>query len=747
MTRPRTAHPKRVSSPDLLPLAVRAYAVPPADSEPQATRKRRASSPQRPNLVLVFDTETTVDRAQRLLFGSWRVYRRETCIDEGLIVADDLAPEQLAVLREYVGMHHADTVERTVVPLRLLTRSQFLDQVFWKVAYKARGLVVGFNLPFDLARLGVDWGEARSHYYAGGFSLPLWTYERDGQHSENRHRPRVAIKSLDSKRALIGFTRRQKPDRVDLIPEGATDGEPDPTYVFPGQFLDLRTLAFALTNQSYSLAAACKAFAVEHGKQRVTEHGVITETYIDYNRRDVLATWELFLKLSAEFQRHPIDLAITHTYSPASIGKAYLQAMGITPVLERQPDFPPDVLGYAMAAYYGGRAECRIRKVPVPVVYLDFVSMYPTVCTLMHLWDLLIAERIEVEDATQAVQQLLASVSVAGCFAQEFWRGLVGLVQIVPEGGILPTRASYAGKGSWQIGVNPLTSREPLWYTIADVVASTLLTGKPPRILRALRFIPHGQLDGLQPVLLRGQVPVDPRTTDFFRMVIEERKRSKLRSDLSPEERKRLDAFLKVLANSASYGIFVEMNRRRLASREKAPVVVHGVWDAPYTAEVTAPEDPGSYCFPPFAACIAGAARLMLALLERVVTDAGGAYAFCDTDSMAIVSTEECGLVLCPGGEQCLPGGREAIRALSWMEVEQIRQRFAALSPYDQEAIPGSVLKIEDENLDPSTHAQRQLWCYAISAKRYSLFNLTTDGLPLLRKWSEHGLGHLLSPT
>jgi hypothetical protein len=59
---------------------------------------------------------------------------------------------------------------------------------------------------------------------------------------------------------------------------------------------------------------------------------------------------------------------------------------GIVPPLERQPDFPPAVLGYAMAAYYGGRAECRVRRTPMPVVYVDYVSMYATVNALMGLW-------------------------------------------------------------------------------------------------------------------------------------------------------------------------------------------------------------------------------------------------------------------------------------------------------------------------------------------------------------------------
>ena len=73
--------------------------------------------------------------------------------------------------------------------------------------------------------------------------------------------------------------------------------------------------------------------------------------------------------------------------------------------------------------------------------------------------------------------------------------------------------------------------------------------------------------------------------------------------------------------------------------------------------------------------------------------------------------------------------------------------------------MPGSILKIEDDNYDPKTRKQRQVWCLAISAKRYSLFVRDRNGEPeLLRPgvnipedsavgWSEHGLGHLLNPT
>jgi hypothetical protein len=167
------------------------------------------------------------------------------------------------------------------------------------------------------------------------------------------------------------------------------------------------------------------------------------------------------------------------------------------------------------------------------------------------------------------------------------------------------------------------------------------------------------------------------------------------------------------------------------------------------------PEIPGKYYFPPLASLITGGARLMLALLEKCIVDQGGTYAMEDTDSMAIVATERGGLISCPGGSSSL-GKTAAIIALSWKQVEEIRKRFASLNPYDQKAILGSILKIEDDNFDPKTGKQRQLYCFAISAKRYALFFKGKRGVPeLFRKgvnnpvdrWSEHGLGHLLNPT
>jgi hypothetical protein len=692
-----------------------------------------------PNGILVFDTETTIDRTQSLTFGAYRLYTGPLdalhLVDEGLFYADDLPttdPKGMAELRRYVATHDSARGHDWRQPLRLLSREEFVESVFFGSAYRGRDRIVGFNLPFDLSRLAVEVGEARSEA-RGGFSLIL-SRGRNG-HRERKHRPRVTIRQLDSKRAFISFTKPLRPDRVDRIPEESLDFEADDHYVWRGRFLDLKTLAFALTAESHSLQSACEAFGLL-GKDSVEGHGVITESYIDYCRQDVAATTELYKALMAEFNRHPIALAPERAYSSASIAKAYLAAMGVQPFLERQPDFSPEALGIAMCSFYGGRAECRIRRLSVPVALVDFTSMYPSVGALMNLRRFHTAARIDVEEATEEVAQLLSRVSLEGSFDRDFWPGLVGFALVVPDGDILPVRAAYDGV-TYGIGVNPVFSDEPLWYSIPDLVASVLLTDKVPRVLRAIRLVAVGRLESLQRALLRGAIEMNPSRSDVFVAMVEERQRIKQRTDLPSNERDRLSDSTKIVANSGSYGIFSEFNPADLGAGKSELVTVYGRKEA-FKDRVTAPEEPGSYCFPPIAACITGAARLMLSMLECCVTDHGGSWAFCDTDSMAIVADEASGTIACPGGEETGLHAESSIRALSLDEVDAIRQRFNCLSPYDPEIVP-DLLKLEEVAT-----------CFAVSAKRYSLFHLE-NGMPVLLSGehgvSEHGLGQLLNPV
>lgn len=535
---------------DHLPLAVRAWARPTPATENNApgtrkrTRKRKRS--RVPEYALVFDTETTTDAAQQLNFGCWRYCRRITdpsgesrlvCVQEGLFYADDLPERDRAghrVLTEYVESdRHRPTDVDLEVPdadryLRLRSLSEFLEDRLWTVLYKIRGLIVCFNTPFDISRLAwrvgtTTWHHRRKHNnegsvsdqtpdkrrrnrFAGGFSFTLWRYLAAGGPAENRYRPRVVIKSLDSKRALKGLGSPAFVDEEDLVPDDDPDGEPDEEYRFHGHLLDLRTLAFALTDKGHSLESACDIFDVPYTKRDVT-HGRIDPDYVTYCREDTHATQRLCDATVREFLRHPVDLPATAAFSPATIGRAYLEKMRVAPVLERQPDFDLKVLGWSMAAYYGGRAEARVRRVPVPVVYCDFLSMYPTVCSLVGIWGLLTADKIDADtDATDQVQQFLDSITLDDCFDPATWDQLRGIACIQPDGDIVPVRAAYQGR-EFQIGINPLRSAETMWYPIADLVAAKLLShnATAPTVLGALQHELERDRSGRAPVEL-----VDP---------------------------------------------------------------------------------------------------------------------------------------------------------------------------------------------------------------------------------------------
>jgi len=488
-------------------------------------------------------------------------------------------------------------------------------------------------------------------------------------------------------------------------------------------------------------------------EKREVEYGSVNEESITYCREDVHATQLLYEQVLNEYARHPIALQATQAFSPASIGKAYLQGMGIRPRLELQPRFSRKQLGIGMSAFYGGRTECKIRHVLVPVVYTDLLSAYTTVNSLMNLWPLVIAQRVVLKSATREIRQLVAKIELKDCLVPPRWLDFAALVQIQPQGDVLPVRGRYE-KTSYNIGSNPLWCDEPLWYPLPDVIASKLITGKTPKILQALKLEPVGVQPGLRPIKLRGEVEIDPRE-NLFKTVIEQRH---ARSDKNDDT----GQFLKTLANAASYGIYAEMIRTESEKQTERVLVCDGTGE-PYEANERNPERPGRYFFSPMAAVITAGNRLLLAITERLVTDAGGTWAMCDTDSMAIVATEHGGTIQYTDHT----GTDRTIPALTWKKVEEIRDRMKSLNPYGGKAGAASILELENENFTDKTRAERrQLYCYATSSKRYCLYNLDQHGHPQMRlatepdrhpeeearaatvrKRSDHGLGYLINPT
>jgi hypothetical protein len=617
-----------------------------------------------------------------------------------------------------------------------MTRRAFVNDRLWK-AVEQGSLIAGFNLPFDLSRLAVDARKPKPTMFAGGFTQPLFEWQdRHGVYRPNGYRPWFRYKPIDRNRALMGWTGYRGPTGPAIHrPEGL------------GPLLDLKALTFALTGQGHSLDGAARRFGLPIAKQGVEEHGTITPRYVGYGRQDVAVTWHLLEALRAEWDRHPITVSPNRALSPTAMAKGYLRAMGVAPPVSKTSEVTAIDLGPWMNGYYGGRTEVRIRRVPVPVVYLDFLSMYPTVNVLLGLWPMVTAATLRVQDATTRIRELVQSVTLEQCFDPTFWSTMCFIARINPEGDVLPIRGFYDEASVVPtIGVNTVQSPDQdLWIPGPDLVASILLSGHVPHVLEARALVGEGQQEGLQPTRLRGRVPIDPTTDDFYQRLIEVR--NQIRRGMTPEsgeEADRLQEALKVVANVTAYGVAAQLDRPVIPGREHEPVTVYGIGGI-FASTTNAHEEPGEYFFPPFATLITAGARLMLAMLERLVTDAGGQTAFGDTDSGAIVATEHGGFVPCPGGPLRGPDGTPGIQALTWGQVRGFVDAFTALNPYDREAVPGSILKIESVNFSDGG-AQRPLWAYAISAKRYALFTRTESGDPQVVVAKEHGLGHLMNP-
>jgi hypothetical protein len=273
------------------------------------------------DFALVLDCESRTTADLTLTFGFWRFCElrddRYVCTEEGIFHDDSLSAKEFDALRRYVKSNQPETTEDGCDRMRLYSRAKFIDEVLG-MAIQAKALIVGFNLPFDLSRIAVDWGTADN----GGWSLILsqWRNPETRKIEPNIFFPRIVIKALNSKAALINSTRApmskpaKKPKRVKLWPAA--------------RFLDLRTLLWALRNKSYSLKTACKEFDVP-GKLDHKPSGRVNLEEIEYCRQDVRAPVDLLNAAKQEYDLHDVEPGPDRMFSPASVAKAYLEKLNI----------------------------------------------------------------------------------------------------------------------------------------------------------------------------------------------------------------------------------------------------------------------------------------------------------------------------------------------------------------------------------------------------------------------------------
>src|SRR5258706_23293 len=363
---------------------LRAYAVAAHNKKDHKRSSRKKNGPKWPEYALVFDTETRITADHSLTFGVYRLCELRNdnyeVTEEGVFHADDLPQKELEVLRRYIQTAISDV--RLFPPqFPLYSRTKFMQRVFRPAIRYHSALICGLNLPFDLSRLALGWERGDDDEW----SLKIMQFPNG---IENRYYPRIQITPIDSKKAFISIARPWK------WKEWKNDGE--------AHFLDLRTLMWALYNKSFSLKRACDneegPFKGQNLPQKYDHEptGRVTPEEIEYSRQDGRCTVALLNAAKREFDSHPISLKPWSAYSPASVAKSYLDAMGIIRPSEKF-DISNDVLGVAMQSYYGGRSETRIRCTEVPVVPVDFTSEYQTCCALRGLFDVLTEKRVTFE--------------------------------------------------------------------------------------------------------------------------------------------------------------------------------------------------------------------------------------------------------------------------------------------------------------------------------------------------------------
>ncbi len=253
-----------------------------------------------------------------------------------------------------------------------------------------------------------------------------------------------------------------------------------------------------------------------------------------------------------------------------------------------------------------------------------------------------------------------------------------------------------------------------MWYTVEDVIASKILTGKNPDIIEAITFRAHGQQKNLKPVSISG-IQIKPED-DFIKTLIEER--MKVKKSNRPDK-DQIQFILKIIANATSYGIFVQID---VSDKDKSSQSdIYSIES--FKTQTDKIEKPGDYFNPVMAVLITASAHLIPGIAETLVKQNNGYIAYMDTDSIFVN-----------------PKSKALIQSF-----------FKPLCPYNPKV---EMFKVEDTEIsihDPETNKDRaekisleNVMFYGISTKRFCLYRYNENNKLEILKPSDHGLGQYL---
>jgi hypothetical protein len=629
-------------------------------------------------------------------------------------------------------------------PLRDL--DDFLDHCLWRLGYRSRFGIVAWDPPSLFASLAFEFRK-------GGAWAVLFTDEVEGRRLVDYHRSPIVFEPLANGRVSVRFGPRKHPDRRDLDASGRQ---------FRGRFVSLQDAVSALSGERVEdLATACMLFDIAPPPS-----GPAT---VDSLPERITALRELFRAVRREAESWPGVSFEPLSTATAIVSGAYRIARVPQPLLRdrRTMRVPPRAIGAGIeGASIGARTGLFVRRLDVPGVDVDITSCYPVGAALAGVQEFLThrarAHRLRGTRSLSVLRRRVESVVSSGLLEYpDVWRSLAFLVKVRPAGD-LTAHLEVFGTEATVTAPIVAGSRE-FWTTGFDMAVAATEdldrggSGRVPEIVEAWTFEFGQRIRGLRPVSFPHGWTWDPRRPSTYRspdgrtwgnlFLLLAAMRAAFKSDpeLSRAERIRLRGMLKVASVAGAFGLFsatVPVDDAERGTRHRVTTS-----DGIVTVD-KAPERPGPWAFPPGAALVEGAGRLLLTLLMHEVRIRGGVVVQADTDGCFIAATRN----------GSLNDQTAAVPLLSFDQIQEIRDAFEPLARWtglpivpdrivDGALLRGagrpSLLKVEDTVVGPDGEFT-EYRCYSPGLRRFAIFPADGDG-----PWrvSENTIGVMVNPT
>lgn len=347
----------------------------------------------------------------------------------------------------------------------------------------------------------------------------------------------------------------------------------------------------------------------------------------------------------------------------AIVSGAYRAARIPQPLLRdwRTMRVPPRAIGAGIeAASIGARTGTSLRRLSAPGLDVDITACYPVGNALGGVQDFLTREvaahHLHGHRSLAALTARLTDAVAAGLLDHPaLCRALAFLCKVRPAGGVLTVHVDLFGTEATVTAPIVEGSRE-FWTTGFDLAAAVIEDldrggpGRVPEIVEAWTFTFGPRLRGLRPVTFPRGWTWDPRRPDTYRfrdgrtwgnlylLFAAMRAEAKTDPGLSAAERIRLRGMLKVASVAGAFGMFSASTPLDVKPGTRHRVITS---DGILALDRGTPERPGPWAFPPAAALVEGAGRLLLTLFMHEVRVRAGALMQVDTDGGFIVATPD----------------------------------------------------------------------------------------------------------